>query len=98
MCTYDGYRYMYLPALSLQRILSLHLLVAFANSWDPDQVRHDVGPDLVPNCLTLWYFERHFKEENSEKISIYVKKDIHSYPTCRKVNNCYYIHGVLFSI
>ena len=23
------------------------------NSLDPDQARHNVGPDLVPNCLTL---------------------------------------------
>ena len=22
-----------------------------SNSLDPDQVRHSVGPDLVPNCL-----------------------------------------------
>ena len=30
-----------------------HLLITFANSYDPDQGRHDVGPDLDPNCLTL---------------------------------------------
>ena len=28
------------------------LLIAFANSLDPDQVRQNVGPDLDPNCLT----------------------------------------------
>ena len=28
------------------------LLVTFANSFDPDQARHFVGPDLGPNCLT----------------------------------------------
>ena len=27
--------------------------VTFANSLDPDQARHIVGPDLDPNCLTL---------------------------------------------
>ena len=30
------------------------LLITFANSLDPDQDRQDVGPDLDPNCLTLW--------------------------------------------
>ena len=29
-----------------------HLLIALANSLDPDQARHFVGPDLDPNCLT----------------------------------------------
>ena len=32
------------------------LLITFANSLDPDQARQNVGPDLVPNCLTPgWY-------------------------------------------
>ena len=30
-----------------------HLLITFANSLDPDQDRQNVGPDLVPNCLTF---------------------------------------------
>ena len=29
-----------------------HLLITFANSFDPDQTRQNVGPDLDPNCLT----------------------------------------------
>ena len=29
------------------------LLIAFSNSLDPDQDRHNVGPDLNPICLTL---------------------------------------------
>ena len=29
-----------------------HLLISFANSLDPDQDRHNVCPDLDPNCLT----------------------------------------------
>ena len=29
------------------------LLMAFANSLDPDQARQDVGPDLGQNCLNL---------------------------------------------
>ena len=28
------------------------LLKTFANSLDPDQARHNVGPDQDPNCLT----------------------------------------------
>ena len=46
-----------------------HLLITFANSLDQDQARQNVGPDLGPNCLTLWwyswknFFERvNFKE------------------------------------
>ena len=38
---------------SLQPYLLCHLLITFANSLDPDQDRHYVGPDLDPNCLTL---------------------------------------------
>ena len=29
-----------------------HLLITFANSLEPDQARHNVAPDLDPNCLT----------------------------------------------
>ena len=29
-------------------------LMTSANSLDQDQDRHSVGPDLDPNCLTLW--------------------------------------------
>ena len=29
------------------------LIIAFANSLDPDQARPNVGPDLDPNCLTI---------------------------------------------
>ena len=30
-----------------------YLLIIFANSLDPYQDRHSVGPDLGPNCLTF---------------------------------------------
>ena len=30
-----------------------HPLITFANSFDPDQDRHGVSPDLDPNRLTL---------------------------------------------
>ena len=45
--------------LSLEGFLSYlsayqcRLLITFANSLDPDQARHFVGPDLDPNYLTL---------------------------------------------
>ena len=32
-----------------------YLLITFANSLDPDQGRHSVGPDLDPYLLTLLY-------------------------------------------
>ena len=32
------------------------LLTTFANSLDPDQAWQNVGPDLDPNCLTLWWY------------------------------------------
>ena len=36
------------------------LLIAFANSLDPDEARQNVGPDLDPNCLTLMVFQKEF--------------------------------------
>ena len=45
-----------------------HLLITFANSLDPDQARHSVGPDLSPNCLTLMVFlKEFFKKVDFEK-------------------------------
>ena len=32
------------------------LLITFANSLGLDQVRHNVRPNLDPNCLTLMVF------------------------------------------
>ena len=40
-------------APSLDPRMSSHLLMAFANSFDPDQARQNVGPDPGPNCWTL---------------------------------------------
>ena len=40
------------------------LLITFANSLDPDQARHNVGPDLDPNCLTFrWYSKKNFSKK-----------------------------------
>ena len=48
-----------------------HLLITFANSFDPDQARQNVGPDLDPNCLTMFDgIEKHpaFKELNMAQL------------------------------
>ena len=44
--------------------------MTFVNSLDSDQARHNVGPDLNPNCLTLWLYYR----KNILKILILKKK------------------------
>ena len=40
-----------------------YLLITFANSLNPDQDRHNVGPDLDPNCLSLMVFLKEFFEK-----------------------------------
>ena len=46
------------------------LLLTFANSFDPDQARHNLGPDLDPNCLTLIFFPKgYFGEKKMKKVS-----------------------------
>ena len=34
-----------------------HQLITFANSFDPDQDRRSVSPDLDPNCLIVFLEE-----------------------------------------
>ena len=40
---------------------------------DPDQARQNVGPDLDPNCLTLWWYslntfwKKSLKKNNNKK-------------------------------
>ena len=51
-----------------------HLLIlTFANSLDPDQAQQSVGPDLDPNCLTLWCYS--WKS--------FLKKLFFIYPACK---------------
>ena len=38
---------------SLKDWMQVLLLITLANSFDTDQARQHVGPDLNPNCLTL---------------------------------------------
>ena len=48
----------------------VRLLINFANTLDPDQARHIVGPDLGPNCFTQMSFLKEFFENvNFVKIS-----------------------------
>ena len=60
------------------------LLITFANSFDPDQARHNVRPDLDPNCLTIWISEgipeRIFRKFCFEKKTADDKKACKNYP------------------
>ena len=61
------------------------LLITFANSLDPDQARHYVGPDLDPNCLTLWWYSwKNFSKKMFLKKK--KKKRMTNYPACKKLN------------
>ena len=48
-------------------------LITFANSLDPDQALHFVGPDLDPNCIT-YNFE---KKQQIKKLI-----NMQNYPAC----------------
>ena len=58
------------------------LLIAFANSLDPDQDRQNVGPELDPNRLTLWLWSESIfwrkkerkepADDNTERLEIYL--------------------------
>ena len=55
------------------------LLIILTNSLNPDQAQQIVGPDLDPNCLTLWLF--HLKN--------FLKKlilSMQNYPACKELN------------
>ena len=56
------------------------LPITYANSLDQDQARHNVGPDLDPNCLTLrWYSVKKSKKMILIKISRW-QKNMQNYP------------------
>ena len=63
------------------------LLITFADSLSPDQAQQNVGPDLDPNCLTLWWYswEIFFEKVNFEKKSTDDKKGMQSYPACKEL-------------
>ena len=58
----------------------MRLLITFANSWDPDHDRPNVGPDLDPNRLThsgrvpeRFYLEKLNFEKNQETMKKHAK-------------------------
>ena len=57
----------------------------FAGSLDPDQARHNVGPDLDPSCLTAVITERIFEKCYVEKY-LQTTKIVKNYPACREFN------------
>ena len=57
-----------------------HLLITFANSLDPDKARQNVGPDLDPNCLTLWWYSRKIF---FEKINLKKKRPTDDKKACK---------------
>ena len=61
-------------------------LITFANSLDPDQARHNVGPDLDSSSLTpLWYFCLFFLKVDFEEISRRQKRTMENYPACKEL-------------
>ena len=51
-----------------------HLLIAFANSLNPDQDQQKVGPDLDPNRLTLIVFLKNDYFEKGQQMTKMVWK------------------------
>ena len=65
----------------------------FANSLDPDQARHNVGPDLVQSSLTLMIFLKEFFEKNNfEKKNLQRTKIMKNYPACNEFMSCYSLY------
>ena len=60
------------------------LLIMFANSLEPDQARHNVGPDVDPNCLILWLYswKNFLKKLILKKISRRQKTKITQHAKC----------------
>ena len=65
-----------------------YLLITFANSLNPDQDRHNVGPDLDPNCLSLMVFLKEFFEKlffvKSQQTTTTAQKN---YPACKELTS-----------
>ena len=59
------------------------MLITFANSLDPDQAGHNVGPVIGPNCLTLTVF---LKELTKKNVLLKKYQQFHAhYPVCHRV-------------
>ena len=48
--------FLYYSFLCPQRLQKSHLLIRFANSFDPDHTPKNIVPNLDPNYLTLRHF------------------------------------------
>ena len=68
------------------------LLIVFANSLGPDQARQNVGPDLGPNCLTLWWYSwMNFSKKLILKKNQQTTKNMKKYPAFKELNEKPYI-------
>ena len=66
------------------------LLITFANSLDPDQARQNVGSDLDPNCLILWWYSwKIFLKKLILKKINRLQKSMQNYPACKEVTPYY---------
>ena len=70
------------------------MLITFANSLDPDQARQNVGPDLDPSCLTLWWYswKNFLKKLILKKVSKWQKKHA-KLPSRQSVNLYHVVYG-----
>ena len=70
------------------------LLITFVNSLEPDQVQQNVGPDLDPNCLTLWWYSWQIqtttKHAKLPSMQIVKGERIHIHGTVIDVDNMWY--------
>ena len=70
------------------------LLIIFANSLKPDRARHNVGPDLNPNCLALWWYSWNsfWKKLIFKKSADGRQKKIRkNFPTCKELKRMVWI-------
>ena len=65
------------------------LLITFANNLDSNQAGQNVGPDLDPNCLTLWWYswKIFLKKVNfkNNKSTDNKKAHVQNYTACREL-------------
>ena len=69
------------------------LLIIFANSLDPDQAQQNVGPDLHPNCLTLWQYSWQIFFEKVKQKKKKKKKNPDDKKVCAKLPSMQIIKG-----
>ena len=62
----------------------------------PDQARHNVGPDLDPNCLTPTSFLKVFKKMILKKKSLDDKKSMDNYPVGKQLGFIRWLYNWTF--